>query len=86
MVVEKGTKMRSTSIIYTCDRCQEKTPEKRIGFYPSDWTRLNLFHIERNIEIVKNHELCSKCSNELNKWLYPQQIEEPIEEPKDAPA
>ena len=78
--------MRSTSVTYTCDRCEEKTPEKQAGFYPSGWTRLNLFHIERNIEIVKNNELCNKCSNELHKWLFPQQIMELKEEPKDASA
>ena len=78
--------MRLTSVTYTCDRCEEKLPEKQTGFYPMGWTRLTLFHIERNIEIIKNLELCNKCSNEIHKWLFPHQIEEPSEETKDAPA
>ena len=86
MALKKGTQMRLTSVTYTCDRCKEEIQEQRTGFYPSNWNRLTLFNIERNIEITKNKELCDKCSKELHRWLYPHQIEEPKEETKDAPA
>lgn len=78
--------MRSTSVTYTCDRCLEKTPEQRTGWYPRGWNKVTVFSIERNIATAENKELCEKCSNELNRWLYPYAAEELIEESKDASA
>ena len=86
MVIAKGTQMRTTTVLYTCDRCGEKFPETKVGWYPSGWTRTTIFNIERNVETVKNKELCNKCSLELWIWiLNTQTIEEPSEETKDAP-
>lgn len=72
--------MRTTQVTYTCDRCKEKTPETKTGYYPREWHRLTLFSISSNMNIIEHFELCSKCSKELQKWTNPKEL---LEEPKN---